>query len=562
MWLPSPLLNAELPEWMMLHFQIDPQFGWQSPQVISDELAQILRRTHADLKIPNVTPERKQLLSSLSKQFPTKEAVAICSVRGLKQADEPMFPIELEPTEPLVNPPPQPNPTDSGPQQQQIANTASSPATGNTAQQYSGRDNGNRINPNFNIQNGDPEYVIRQQLNLRGKTEGKSSIQNDVRNYPSVYFPGNNMKEILAIEPPVEIRLGSMKPIWFGKSLESPEYLLYVRVAEVGSKCVYQGIVLDWPLVRDELLASVTDLFPDAKLSPLSDGETAHPERAMSALPIELEPGAIVLPASMGWNTLRTGLVFAWVAAVIALLAVGMGGWTLLDLSERRIRFVSAVTHELRTPLTTLRLYLDLLTSGMVTDEKHRAEYLATLHTESDRLHRLIGNVLDFARLEKSRPSVQMVPLSVSDLLEQVRQTWQERCATDAKELVVENHLIPGVSLVSDSSLVQQILSNLVDNARKYTRDAEDPRIWIRAGNCDNGSIYIEVEDRGPGVEANERTSIFRPFCRGNNADVTAGGVGLGLALAKRWATLLNGRLILERGEGGIGARFRLELPV
>src|SRR5262249_6757060 len=156
-----------------------------------------------------------------------------------------------------------------------------------------------------------------------------------------------------------------------------------------------------------------SDLFPDAHFAALPPGEPARPDRAMTALPVEFDPVLETLPAqpsqvdpeslpAAGWTPLRIGLAFAWGAAIVALIAVGLGGWSLLDLSERGIRFVSAVTHELRTPLTTLRLYLDLLSSGMVSDEKQKTEYLSTLNSEADRLHRLIGNVLDFARLEKS----------------------------------------------------------------------------------------------------------------------------------------------------------------
>ena len=99
----------------------------------------------------------------------------------------------------------------------------------------------------------------------------------------------------------------------------------------------------------------------------------------------------------------------------MALLAVGLGGWSLLSLSERRIRFVSAVTHELRTPLTTLQLYLDMLLGGLVRDEKQRTEYLQTLHAETDRLTRLVGNVLDFSRLENHQPRLMMGPVAVAD---------------------------------------------------------------------------------------------------------------------------------------------------
>jgi signal transduction histidine kinase len=286
------------------------------------------------------------------------------------------------------------------------------------------------------------------------------------------------------------------------------------------------------------------------------------PERAMTALPVQLEPGVMPPTPPAGWTPLRTGLVLAWVATIIAVIAVGLTGWSLIDLAERRIRFVSAVTHELRTPLTSLRLYIDLLLSGMVHDEDKRKEYLATLNVESDRLHRLIDNVLDFARLEGRRKASDSQPVSVSSVLSQLRETWSERCLADAKELVVISTLPTDEQLSTDPHLIQQIVGNLIDNARKYTRDAADNRIWVWAKpGTGRHRIIIEVEDRGPGVPTRERSLIFRPFRRGGSADAKAGGAGLGLALAKQWAELIGGRLTYRAAEGGVGACFRLELP-
>src|SRR5262249_241795 len=159
----------------------------------------------------------------------------------------------------------------------------------------------------------------------------------------------------------------------------------------------------------------------------------------------------------------------------------GLGGWSLLDLSERRIQFVSAVTHELRTPLTTLRLYLDMLTAGLVREEKQREEYLQTLHAESERLSRLVGNVLDFSRLENQQPRLIKGHGAVDGLLEQLRATWQGRCHDAGKELVVENGLGADAELHTDVELVQQVLGNLIDNACKYSRGAADGHIWVRA---------------------------------------------------------------------------------
>jgi signal transduction histidine kinase len=151
--------------------------------------------------------------------------------------------------------------------------------------------------------------------------------------------------------------------------------------------------------------------------------------------------------------------------------------------------------------------------------------------------------------------------VAVAELLEQVRGNWQGRCQSTDKELIVENSLSADLRIETDVNLVQQILGNLIDNACKYSKSALDKHIWLRARADGASRLVLEVEDRGPGVPARERRTIFRPFRRGGSADVTAGGVGLGLALARQWATLLGGKLTLASASGGCGACFRLELP-
>lgn len=360
---------------------------------------------------------------------------------------------------------------------------------------------------------------------------------------------------------PAAVHLGPLRPQWL-TAADGTEFLVLVRPARLEDRTVYQGILLDWPRLQDTLRAQVTDLFPDAKLTPIRAADAPAPEeRAMTALPVELDPGPEPEPPPAGWTPLRVGLALAWAAALVALAAVGVGGASLVALSERRIRFVSAVTHELRTPLTSLRLYLDLLASGMVSDEQKQKEYIATLAVESERLHRLIENVLDFARLEKRAAQAHVQPTPVTDLLEEVRQTWAERCAADGKELLVISTVPADMRVATDPRVAAQVIGNLVDNARKYARDAADGRIWVWAKPGDRGRVAVEVEDRGPGVPARDRGGLFRPFRRGRDADTQAGGAGLGLALAKQWSELLGGRLAYRPADGGTGACFRLELP-
>jgi signal transduction histidine kinase len=337
--------------------------------------------------------------------------------------------------------------------------------------------------------------------------------------------------------------------------------LVLVRAAKVDDRVVYQGVVVDWPRLAAALTEEIQPLFPQARLIPIKDTSAVYPDRAMTALPVQLDPGPEPELPPAGWTPLRIGLVLAWLAAIIAVAAVGFAGWSLIDLAERRIRFVSAVTHELRTPLTSLRLYLDLLVSGMIRDEQQRQEYLGTLAMESDRLHRLIDNVLDYAKLEKRKKNGDIKPVNVGELLDQVRQTWTDRAGQDGKELVVISTVPADRTVSTDAAMVQQIVGNLIDNARKYTRDAADKRIWVWAKPGPVDTVVLEVEDRGAGVPIGERKSIFKPFRRGDQADCRAGGAGLGLALAKSWAEVLGGTLTYRTPDGGAGACFRLELP-
>ncbi|HEV3145365.1 MAG TPA: HAMP domain-containing sensor histidine kinase [Gemmataceae bacterium] len=549
---PSPLLDAPLPEWMLLHFQYSPDNkrtnNWQSPEVLPEKIVDRLRKPPFRLLLSNVTPERASLLKEMLEHF-SPNLLAQVQSRSILPPETDLV---VEMTNNASNP--TPNFTINQPpfNSQQPGN----PNSMRQAQTRNGsyNDGNNAYNRG---QNDNSEAAKRAQIIVPNSPQQQLPVQNTVD-------PDFDLDAITAtngLSPQVQtVRVGSMVPVWM-PSPEKAERLLYARLAKVGSKEVIQGIVIDWPELEAQLRDMIADLFPEARLLPLPDGPPAHRDRVTSALPVELDPGPMPPLPKAGWTPLRIGLCLAWAAALLALLAVGLGGWSLVDLSERRIRFVSAVTHELRTPMTTLRLYLDMLTSGMVREEAQKQEYLQTLQGESERLHRLIGNVLDFARLEKQGTKVEPKEVAVSDLIETIRSTWQERCQTCGKELIIENRLLAEAKLITDSALVQQIIGNLIDNACKYSRDAADKRIWLRAQPSGASRLIFEVEDCGPGVKAGEKRSIFRPFRRGCDAEVIAGGVGLGLALARRWAGMLGGKVEYRKGECAGGACFRLELP-
>lgn len=606
--LPSPLLNAELPEWMLLHFRTGEQVDWGSPQVLSDGLQKQLVKARVDTVLDNVTPERKKLLKDLAGQLDANRLLNLVQQRGgdirlsettlvpgnpvdnKDNKDQPKEPGKEAPVQQGANANPAPtsgnqptsNPSLNRTQTVVPQQPAANPTTGNRTQTVGQQ----QVAPSYNRkgppvqqpgQQGQDLKPDANQNDFEARASVKSSTQKDVQQSRAYvgdlrvatenalrngenWFTKNPVKP--AQSQPTVVNLSPMVPLWLGDA--GQERLIVARLVQIGDRQVCQGILLDWHKLQEILADEVSGLFPQARFQPVRDEVPPHPERTMTALPIQLEPGPmpeglVTETSASPWTPLRVGLSIAWAAALLALMAVGLGGWTLIDLSQRRIRFVSAVTHELRTPLTTLRLYLDMLTGGIVKDEQQKAEYLQTLHGETDRLNRLVGNVLDFSRLENQRPRLEKSTVAVADLLEQVRSDWTSRCASCEKELIVENALPTLTKVETDDKLVQQILGNLIDNACKYARDAADRRVWLRA-RLEQQRLVLEVEDRGPGVAPQERRSIFRPFRRGHDAETT-GGVGLGLALARRWASLLGGKLSLHAGADGKGACFRLRLP-
>jgi signal transduction histidine kinase len=528
---PSPLLNAELPDWMLLHFQAGDASGWASPQVLSDKLRDHLIDPKVGVALGNVTSGRKELLELLAQHSPPADTL-------LARARDNSEKLSVKDVAMLFK----------NEAQDQTANSAPNQA----------------VDPQqANLRGNDSSYASRADQRNRVQKESQNpAVKDDFESAcNNIFLNGENWLRASSRGArkgvSVEVNVGSLTPFWL-TSDAGDDWLLLVRIVRIGSKEICQGIVLDGPRVETLLADEVRDIFPEARLLPVREDIPANPERAMATLPFLLDPGPPATINDTGMTPLRIGLLLAWTAALGALLAVGLGGRSLIDLSERRIRFVSAVTHELRTPLTTLRLYLDMLTGGMVKDEAKKAEYLHTLNAETDRLNRLVANVLDFSRLENQRPHLHLSTVKVSDLLHGIHATWQGRCQDAGKELVVENGFDPEAILQTDVELVQQIIANLIDNACKYSRDAADNRILLRA-TVDGPRLFLDVQDHGPGVTRRDRRSLFLPFRRGCQADVTAGGVGLGLALAHRWAALLGGKLSLTAPAQG--ACFRLELP-
>ena len=348
--------------------------------------------------------------------------------------------------------------------------------------------------------------------------------------------------------------------VWLG------QHLVLTREAVVDGVRMVQGVWLDWPALREAWLREITDLFLDASLEPAANASvgvrpTDDPQR-FAALPVRLIAGVIQLPPLPFWTPLRKSLAIALACVLLAAAAVGMVLHGTVALSERRADFVSAVTHELRTPLTTFRLYSEMLADGMVTDETQRKTYLDTLTGEAGRLSHLVENVLAYARLERGSAKARAENVTIGELLDRILPRLKQRADDCGMEVRVHaTEADRKTQLHIDAAAVDQILFNLVDNACKYAGPrAAESVIHVEADTSGKFAM-LRVRDHGGGISRSERRRIFHPFHKSaDQAAHSAPGVGLGLALCRRLATALGGAITLDASNKD-GACFVLRLP-
>jgi signal transduction histidine kinase len=222
----------------------------------------------------------------------------------------------------------------------------------------------------------------------------------------------------------------------------------------------------------------------------------------------------------------------------------------LAEAEELERNFLMTVSHELRTPLTAIRGHVEALREGVVTDEEMRTASLTVIAAEAERLERLVGDVLDLAKLDARRFTVLREEVEMERLIDRAYANFSEearRRGIDYRRIVDGNPVI-----VSDGDRVLQIISNLLSNAFRWTPDGGRIELELKAAD---GTVCVAVDDSGPGIPLAERERIFRPFWSRDG-----GGTGLGLAIARELAAALGGRIRLETSPER-GSRFELVLP-
>jgi signal transduction histidine kinase len=255
--------------------------------------------------------------------------------------------------------------------------------------------------------------------------------------------------------------------------------------------------------------------------------------------------------------------LLVWTAVTLGAVLIGgfvsmyLFGMQQLKLAREQRSFVSAVSHELKTPLTSIRMYGEMLKSGWA-DESKKMAYYDFIVTEGERLSRLIDNVLQLARLNNGGAAVEPVPVSVAEIFDLLRSklTTQAERAGFALEFEVAD-TVGALGIAVDTDALTQVFINLVDNAIKFSADADRRTIGIAARRNHAGQVMLTVRDYGPGVPPAALKRLFELFYRPDNELTrTTSGTGIGLALVRQLVTAMGGRVDVRNCEPG--AEFRL----
>ena len=251
--------------------------------------------------------------------------------------------------------------------------------------------------------------------------------------------------------------------------------------------------------------------------------------------------------------------VITWVAMSLALVLCG-GFFLMYRLGVRQIAlvqqqqdFVSAVSHELKTPLTSIRMYGEILREGWASEEKKKT-YYDYIFAESERLSRLIANVLQLASMSRNDLQVSLSPVSLSELMDEVGSKVSSQVERAGFELRLNlDHEIAQTNISVDADAFSQIVINLVDNGIKFSDKAELKIIEISWRRQADGNLKFSVRDYGPGVARNQMKKIFKLFYRSEN-ELTREtvGTGIGLALVQQLASAMGAGVDVVNQQPGV----------
>jgi signal transduction histidine kinase len=422
-------------------------------------------------------------------------------------------------------------------------------------------------------QNVLPEAMEKRQQSLDYKTE-ESRL-------PAMTATQPNVK-------PVRIRTfeSAIDPFEFSQ-LDSGHFVLFRKVW-LNDQRYIQGLLVEKEAF---LQGTVNSAFRDTALSQMSDllvvfqgnvlsAFTGRSSRGYLSSSKELS-GELLYQAQLSDPLSELQLVFS-----ITQLPVGTGGWVIIWLSlvlatvflagfylmyrlgisqinlvNQQQDFVSAVSHELKTPLTSIRMYGEMLQAGWV-DEVKLKSYYDFILDESERLTRLINNVLQLAKMTRNSNQPELKSVTVAELMDGIRSKVSSQVERTGFELKLSSDQEAEQAKIKvNPDWLIQIIINLVDNAIKFSVKADKKVVELSCHLLSNGHIQFKVRDYGPGIAKDQMKKIFKLFYRSEN-ELTREtvGTGIGLALAHQMTMNMKGKIDVVNLNPG--AEFRINFLV
>jgi len=230
------------------------------------------------------------------------------------------------------------------------------------------------------------------------------------------------------------------------------------------------------------------------------------------------------------------------------------------EIAQMKNDFVSHVSHELRTPLASIRAYVEMLVDGEATDEKTRRDFYEIIQSESNRLGRLIDNILSISRIESGLVKVNKQPISLSVVMKDAIEVIAPQAKT--KNISIEERVPPAFyQTLADRDMLYQALLNLMSNSVKYT--PEGGRLIIETVVDESAKkVVAKITDNGVGIPAKDLPMLFGKFFRVESNNKMASGTGLGLSLVKHIVEGVHQGRVFVTSEEGKGSTFGFELPL
>lgn len=291
---------------------------------------------------------------------------------------------------------------------------------------------------------------------------------------------------------------------------------------------------------------------------PLND-----PEFTVGPLGVALGDNFPGFRITFPWNQYDYQQFYFRALALIASVTL-LGGYLLLRdtlrelrVAEIRSQFVANVSHELKTPLTAIRMFAETLQMRGSLDPEVQKDFLGTIVNESERLTRLLNNVLDFSRIERGERNYRLEPAPLADVVRSAARTMQIPLSEQGFDFRIEIcEEVPPMRL--DRDALEQAVINLLSNAMKYSGQSREIILKV---NSDKGSALIQVVDQGIGIAVQDQKRIFETFYRVASPENDAiSGTGLGLALIAHIAKGHGGSVDVE-SKPGEGSTFSIRIP-